>query len=376
MNILCINYEYPPVGGGGGVVSHGLARTLVGMGYQIDVVTSGARGLPAFEEIEGVLVHRVPCVRLNRHYVTAPELATVLHPLYKKALELTRRKTYAFNHTHFIVPSGYVSYKLWQKTGLPYLITAHGSDVPGYNPDRFDLMHRFIRKPWSTVIKNSLQITRPSCYLKDLLLKKIDHPVTIIPNGFNFSTERTAVQTKRNRIVLVTRMFERKGVQFFLRAIAGLKTDWEILIAGDGPYLPKLKEEARKNNAPVTFLGFIQGRQLTELYQSAKIFVFPSIQENFPVVLLEAMNAGCAVITTTAPGCVEVVDDAAVLVGPGEVTQLRQALIDLMHDPLAIETHAARGLKRAEEFYWPNVARQFDELFRTLPLANHPARKG
>jgi glycosyltransferase involved in cell wall biosynthesis len=376
MKILCINYEYPPVGGGGGVVAHGLARTLAGMGYQIDVVTSGCRGLPPFEEKDGVGIHRVPCVRLHRYYVTAPELATVLYPLYKKALALTRQKNYAFNHTHFIVPSGFVSYKLWQKTGLPYLITAHGSDVPGYNPDRFGLMHRFIRKPWSAIIKNSLLITTPSRYLKDLLLEKIDHPGTVIPNGFDFFTERTTGQTKRNRIVLVTRMFERKGVQFFLRAIAGIKTDWEIIIAGDGPYLPKLKEEARRNNSPVTFLGFIQGRQLTELYQSARIFVFPSIQENFPVVLLEAMNAGCAVITTTAPGCVEVVDDAAVLVGPGEVAQLRQALVDLMHDPLAIETHAARSLKRAGEFYWPNVARQFVELFRSLPLAKQPSRQG
>lgn len=348
------------------MVCQGLIRNLSGMGFQMDVVTSRFSGQKAFEEKDGVRIFRVPCLRLHRHYVTTPELMTVLYPLYKKALELTRVRDYAFNHTHFIVPSGVVSYKLWQKTGLPYLITAHGSDVPGYNPDRFDFMHRIIRKPWEAIIKNSRLITTPSRYLKDLLGKKINHPISIIPNGFDFTTARNGVQTKKNRIVLVTRMFERKGVQFFLRAIAKLKTDWEILIAGDGPYLPKLKEEASMNRAPVKFLGFIQGQQLAELYSSARIFIFPSIQENFPMVLLEAMNAGCAVITTNAQGCMEVVDDAAVLVEKGAVAPLKQALVELMNNPSAIDTYAAKSLKRAKEFYWSNVARQFADLFQGL----------
>lgn len=376
MKVLCVNYEYPPVGGGGGVVCQGLIRTLAGMGFHTDVVTSGCRGQPSFEETQGARIFRVPCLRLHRHYVTTPELMTVLYPLYKKALELIRRENYAFNHTHFIVPSGVVSYQLWRKTGLPYLITAHGSDVPGYNPDRFDFMHWLIRKPWEAIIKHSRMITTSSHYLKDLLLKNIDHPVTVIPNGFDFSTHPANGRKKRKRIAVVTRMFERKGVQFFLKAIAGLKTDWEILIAGDGPYLPKLKEEARINNAPVKFLGFIQGRELAELYRSARIFVFPSIQENFPVVLLEAMNAGCAVITTDAPGCREVVDNAAVLVEKGKVPPLKQALQELMDNPLAIGTYAAKSFQRAEAFYWPNVARQFTDLFQNLALSGQLAQHG
>ena len=373
---MCINYEYPPIGGGGGVVCQGLIRNLAGMGFQIDVVTSGFCGQQACEMNDGVRIFRVPCLRLHRHYVTTLELVTVLYPLYKKALELTRQRSYAFNHTHFIVPSAVVSYLLWRKTGLPYIITAHGSDVPGYNPDRFDIVHRIIRKPWEAIIKHSRMITTPSRYLKGLIQKKIDHPITIIPNGFDFFTHRTNGQVKQNRIVLVTRMFERKGVQFFLRAIAGLKSDWEILIAGDGPYLPTLKEEARINKVPVKFLGFIQGRRLAELYQSARIFVFPSIQENFPMVLLEAMNAGCAVITTNAPGCMEVVDDAAMLVQRGAVAPLRQALVELMNNPLAIKTYAAKSLKRAEAFYWSSVSRQFADLFQSLGTAGRQTPRG
>lgn len=320
--------------------------------------------LPAYEERKGVCIHRVKCLRLRKHFVTTPELFTMLLPAYRKALELTRQKQYLLNHTHFIVPSSLISYFLWRKTGLPYIITLHGSDVPGYNPDRFSLMHRLIKKPWTEIVRNSLVLTSPSHFLKSLVLEKVNHAIEVIPNGFDFFTSSTRYEEKENRIIVVTRMFERKGVQFFLRAIAGMKTDWEICIAGDGPYLPHLKAEAEKNASPVKFLGFIQGQELVDLYQKAKIFVFPSIQENFPVVLLEAMNAGCAVITTQAPGCCEVVGDAAIKVEPGSVDQLQKALLKLMVDEQTIQAYSEMGLKRAAGFSWPIVAKQFDELFR------------
>ena len=364
MKILSINYEYPPVGGGGGVACQELNRMLVGKGHTVDVVTSGMKGLPPFERGYGVGIHRVPCIRSHKHYTTTMELITQVYPAYRKAMDLMRTGTYDLNHTHFIVPTGLVSYMLWKNTGLPYIITAHGSDVPGYNPDRFGMTHKIIKPFWTTIVRNSMDITTPSEYLKDLILKNIDVHVSVIPNGYDMATAPMEYERKMNRIILVTRMFERKGVQFFLRAIAGLRTDWEILIAGDGPYLPHLMEEARRWDSPVEFLGFIQGKELVDLYRSAKIFVFPSIQENFPVVLLEAMNAGCAVITTTAPGCREVVGGAAIQVEPCSVESLKESLLSLMHDEGAIRIHSGLSLRRAEKFSWRRVAVMFDAFYK------------
>jgi glycosyltransferase involved in cell wall biosynthesis len=362
MNILCINYEYPPIGGGGGVVSRGLARTLVQMGHNIDIVTSQFNGLPAYEEQDGIHIHRVKCSRRHKHYVTAPEMLTHIIPSYRKALELTQKKTYDLNHTHFLVPSGIVSYMLWKKTGLPYVITAHGSDVPGYNPDRFDFIHKMINLYWKKIIRNSQRITTPSQYLKELLQKNIKIAVDVIPNGYE--SRLPFQKEKKTRILLVTRIFERKGVQFFLEAMADLPTEWEILIAGDGPYLPVLKEKAKRCANPIHFLGLVQGDELMELYQSAKIFVFPSIQENFPVVLLEAMTAGCAVITTTAPGCAEVVGNAAIKIPPGSVSELRAAIRHLINNEGEIIRYGLLSTQRAAEFSWPIIAQKFDALFR------------
>jgi glycosyltransferase involved in cell wall biosynthesis len=197
--------------------------------------------------------------------------------------------------------------------------------------------------------------------LKGLIRRCIDVPITVIPNGYDFL--QNGLEGKKDRILLVTRMFERKGVQFFLEAVADMENHWEIMIAGDGPYLSKLKAHAR-NNSRIQFLGFVQGEALKSLYESSKIFVFPSIQENFPVVLLEAMSAGCAVITTSAHGCAEVVGDAAIKTEPGNVESLQAAIHKLINNNKEIMRLAIMGQERACEFKWDKITDRFDKMSR------------
>lgn len=360
MNILCVNYEYPPIGGGGGVVCKGLAETLVQMGHRVDVVTSGVSFLPAFEEINGVRIFRVKCIRRYKHYVTTPEMLTLIYPLYKKALELIRKNNYDLNHTHFVVPSGIVSYMLWKKTGLPYLITAHGSDIPGYNPDRFILIHWLIRLPWRKIVKNSVLITTPSYFLRRLIHSYIDIPVEVVPNGHKF--ESYIERLKVNRILVVTRMFERKGIQFLLKALREINADWEIDILGDGPYLPKLRSLAH-DMPEIHFRGYVQGKELHDYYASSNIYVFPSVRENFPVVLLEAMHFGCAVITTDAHGCAEVIGNAGIKTQCGNKDDLRNALVYLMKNKDEIERLGKLGQERAKRFVWKKIAHEYLKLF-------------
>jgi glycosyltransferase involved in cell wall biosynthesis len=361
VRILCTNYEYPPIGGGGGAASKGLAEALARLGHRIDVVTSGMKDVPGYEETRGVHIHRVRCIRRYRHYVTIPEMLTAVLPIYRKALELAKKDDYAVNHTHFILPSGLSSYMLWKATGIPYVISMHGSDVPGYNPDRFHLPHILLQPLWRQIVRNAKCLITPSAFLKELVEERVDARIEVVPYGIEFPEPGN--WSKENRILVVTRMFARKGVQFFLEALRDIETDWEILIAGDGPYLPRLREMASNMGLQVSFLGFLGTARLSELYDSSKIFVFPSVQENFPVVLLEAMNAGCAVITTSAPGCAEVVQDAAIKVRPASAAGLRKALEHLLRDNDEIDRLSRLGRQRVAMISPESIARTHERIF-------------
>src|SRR5690606_17830487 len=149
-------------------------------------------------------------------------------------------------------------------------------------------------------------------------------------NGYAERFGAHLMARKRNRILVVTRMFPRKGVQHFVEALAGLQHDWEVVIAGDGPYLPQLKSQAKRMGLNVNFVGFVQGDTLAARRATSLIFVFPPLQENLPTVLLEAMEAGCAIITTRSDGCAEVTGDAGIAVSPERPYQIHSALVLLM----------------------------------------------
>jgi glycosyltransferase involved in cell wall biosynthesis len=285
--------------------------------------------------------------------------------MYLKAKILVEQYAYDINHTHFIVPSGIVSYWLHKSTSLPYIITAHGSDVPGYNPDRFYLAHFLIKMLWKRILDNSQSIICPSNYLKQMILDRTDHAYCeIIPNGYTPGVAKPVnFEGKKNTVLVVTRMFKRKGVQFLINALRDIKTDWEILIVGDGPYLGKLKKLATAVEAKINFLGFLDRKELDAIYEKAKIFVFPSIRENYPMVLIESMEAGCAVITTNSNGCCEVVADAAIKTDPGNIDQLRDALTHLLNNESEIMRFGKKARKRADQLTWRQIARQTDAVF-------------
>ena len=66
-------------------------------------------------------------------------------------VEMARKNSYDFIHAHFIFPDGILAYLVSKFTGIPFVITTHGSDVPGYNPDRFILMHIISHQQWIIV---------------------------------------------------------------------------------------------------------------------------------------------------------------------------------------------------------------------------------
>jgi glycosyltransferase involved in cell wall biosynthesis len=365
VKILVLIYEYPPIGGGGGPACEGLCVALAEAGHEVTVITSKMKGLQSHEIRSGVEIYRVPCVRRSHLQTAAWELLSWMPTATRKANELLRSQPFDLVHAHFLVPCGAVARRVTRRSGVPYVLTAHGSDVPGYNRERLKVLHRILRPAWLRIVEDSAAVTTPSRFLAGLIQDAQPNAVPIvIPNAIEVS--RSAPRSREKRILVVSRILERKGVQHVISAMPSLSSEWELVIAGDGPYLPTLREQASKLETRVRFLGMVPRELLPQLYQSSEIFVLPSARENFPMVLLEAMAGGCAIVTTRGSGCEEVVGDAARLVDTDDPAQLRVALDGLIVNEFERRALGERARRRVDQFAAPAVAQRVEELFREV----------
>jgi glycosyltransferase involved in cell wall biosynthesis len=369
LQILKTSYEYPPLGGGGAKVVSGIATRLAARGHHVDLVTMGFRGLPARQNIDGVNVHRISKTRLRISTCSSVEMIpyVLFAPLY--LIKKCRANRYLLNHTHFIFPGGVVSYMLKRFTGLHYVITAHGSDVPHYNPNRFRMLHRVLRPMWRKIVADADLILCPSQSIEELIKLAAPQARThIIPNAIDTDKFKPRDKNPRNLLV-VTRMFERKGVQYTLRALAQMQGQFDVNIVGDGPYLPTLKSLAKELGVNARFWGHLDNdsKELKDLYETAAIFVFTSEAENFPIVLLEAMIAGAAVITSSGTGCAEVAADSGLLVPVRDPQAIKSALQKLVQNPQLAQKLGVLARERViAHFSWDRVIDQHLELYGRL----------
>ena len=200
-------------------------------------------------------------------------------------------------------------------------------------------------------------------------------PVRVIANGIDVNRFRPAA--KRDEILVATRLVERKGVQYLLRAVADGGTSWPVNVVGSGEHQDELVRLNQSLGNPARMLGWLgnESPEFRELLERSAIYVLPSDFENFPVALLEAMAAGCAIVTTGGHGCEEVVGDAAEFVTPGRidgercVRELRTALGRLTQDGDYRAALGARARRRLEaHFAWDAVARQYLEVYGRLAV--------
>ncbi|MEJ2492662.1 MAG: glycosyltransferase family 4 protein [Desulfuromonadales bacterium] len=369
MKLLLLNYEFPPLGGGASPVSFEIGRRLVAeYGFDIDVVTMGFEGLPARDELSpGMRVYRVPCWRSKKEICHPWEQATYLFTGYRKAAALHRNKTYDICHTHFLIPTGLIAEKLHRRFGLPYVVTAHGSDVPGFNNDRFKLLHTFTGPLLRRVVAGARRVVAPSAFLEQLMRAQIragfDEKLCVIPNGI--AIDNITPASKRNIILGTGRLLPRKGFQHLLQAVADEVLGYEVHICGDGPMMATLKDIQKRSKTKIVLHGWMDNRSAAyrKLLETAAIYVLPSLKENASIALLEAMAVGAAVVTTNVSGCPETVGPEGLLVEPENASAIREVLLRLVKDE-ALRQRCQQAMRARVEkvFSWDRVIAHYRDV--------------
>lgn len=356
MNILVLNYEFPPIGGGAAPVAFDIARLLVEQGNKVTVVTMKFKGTKKDEVVEGINIHRVPCIRNN---------ANVCHPWEQLSYIISsccylskhlKRNQYDVCHTHFIVPTGVVALYLKKKFKLNYIITSHGSDVIGHNDNRFKLLYQLIKKPWISIVTNARLVTAPATHLVEKM-KNIfpSGNYMVIPNGI-FTKDYKNLR-KEKYILVMSRIQETKGIQTIIRAFSKLgDTHWKLKIAGEGPYKHELEDltHTLKLESKIEFLGWISGKseEHINLLGKAAIFASASWFEAQPVSLLEAMASGCYILASDIPAHRQLLKDENIFGAEELAEKLKEAIkLESFSKDYALS-----------EYDWKNIINKYEKI--------------
>lgn len=363
MRMLVLSIEYPPLGGGASPMIHEINKQFILRGHEVTVVTMAYSDLPSHENVDGVAVFRINSFRRFKHKSRVNEHLAFLYTGRKFLDGLVTLQQFDICFAHFLVPTGILARWLHKAHKIPYIITAHGSDIPGFNPDRFLVHHWFTPMLIRSIIHSSMGVVLPSRYLMSMIIqvKGVDKEKLVhIPNGID--TDVFVPGPKKNILLSTGRLLPRKGFQHLIDAIADEPFPFEVHICGDGPVMNILKEKSRYSKTKVIFHGWIDGKseQYKTLLSQAAIYCLVSAKENASISLLEALSAGCAVITSNVSGCPESVGEAGICIPPGDIIALKTALRKLVTQPELMIHLGKEARERAVHNYsWANVTEKY-----------------
>lgn len=270
-------------------------------------------------------------------------------------------------HAYWVVPQGLVA--VAAARGVPLVLTTLGGDIYALRGRLWDPVHRL-------VLRRAAAVTTMNRQMQARLLElgaPPDRTHVLVPGADvrAFAAAAEGVRPVPGRLLVAGRLVEKKGIHVLLEAVRELRTGgWSLDVVGDGPWRARL--EAAAAGSPVRFLGQLSREDVGRALGEAEIVLVPSVpaasgdQDGAPVVLLEAMAAGRAVVASRLPGIDEVVEDgrSGRLVPPGDASALARAIDELLADEAARASLGEGARLRAEEGSVEARGARYVELIR------------
>ena len=295
-------------------------------------------------------------------------------------------------------PAGYVA--TYFKSSVPVALRTHGEDVQidkeiGYGLRLDQKMDKKIRKVLHSVDTLIALTNTMSDTYKDLGI--YGNNVSLVPNGvavddfnlgetFDSDSIRNKYNVKSDVPLLLTvgRYHKKKGFNLIPQIATNLRelnVDFKWLIVGNGtenidPMIRHFNLEDLVTTVPS--IGIQQdksyfkfpGDDLIDLYKCADIYVFPSLLEGFPRVILEAMAASTPIVTTDAEGCVDLVEDGAngFVSNKNDHITMAENISKIIKDPTLMSKMAICSREKSYEYNWDIVVDKYEQIYRDLLL--------
>ncbi|MBU3922904.1 glycosyltransferase family 4 protein, partial [Patescibacteria group bacterium] len=207
-------------------------------------------------------------------------------------------------------------------------------------------------------------------YSKHYKLKK--EKILVIPNRINLKRFKfREIKKQKNVLLFVHWLSKRKGADMITQIALKLKPlikDFKILVIGDGPYKENLLEEIEENKLKkyIDFIGFVPNKDIVEYYEKANLFILPSMEEGFPMSLLEPMAMGIPFVSFDVGAVKEISPETGqrFLVKPGDIDMFVHKIEILLNDKEIYEKFKEQGLEKIKEYEMENVVEKFIKLFK------------
>ncbi len=395
MKILIVNH-FPLEGSGSGVYTHNLAKELSDMGHEVRVVYPEHTNV----EYEG-FISRI--ILFNNGYNEEYDLdfnfpCFTSHPRSNNTFyKLSKNQIYQYVEAFEKVVNQEVkefkpdiihAQHLWitpyiaSKTDVPYVVTAHGTDLKGFVKDsRYHSYALEGAKKAGKIITISKQVDREVSELygvdndkKQMVMNGYDEDLFLpLDIDRNLILKEFGIDIDYKKIVsFAGKLTHFKGVDVLLKAakIYERDSDEEVatIIAGNGELyeeLNLLKDQLELNN--IYFLGHINQNQLVKLFNIADVSTVPSRTKPFGLVAIEALACGTPVVGTNQGGLPDfITSDVGRLVGVGDDMELAYAIIDELIRSDKEERSKGCYKYAKENFSWKHSIVEVEDIYKKV----------
>lgn len=277
---------------------------------------------------------------------------------------------YDIIHFHAEGPASMVILaKIFRKRSI---VTIHGLDWQRSKWGGFAT--EFLKFGEKTAAKYADEIIVLSQNVKDYFKKTYNRETVFIPNGISpaepcspdIIVDKYGIE-KDGYILFLGRLVPEKGIHYLIEAYNQIDTKKKLVIAGGSShtseYESKLKDMA-KSNSNIIFTGFVEGKELEELYSNAYVYCLPSDLEGMPISLLEAMSYGNCCLTSNICECTEVCENNAEYFEKSNVDSLAQKLSILCNDPEIVKQYKQISSSFIlKKYNWDKITKETLDLY-------------
>ena len=377
LNLMLVNYEYPPIGGGAANASKEIANALTDLGHSVTVVTSKTPTSVGQLEENNVRVFRIPGIRRKIHQSNIFEMFVFLLSAFVHIGKIVRQNKIEGVIVFFTLPVGPLGLYLRKLKGLPYVVSLRGGDVPGLVPELVKL-HRLLRWLRMWILSNADAVIANSASLA-VRSESIDSvPVITARNGvdtdfyYPLNSNRGPIDTRRLKLLFVGRFERQKDVPGLLKCLARIRgkkeIEFQICLVGDGPERELAQDTAEHMGLAdiVEWKGWVEKSVLRSLYQSSDCLLNLSSYEGLPNTVLEAMACGLPVVVSDITPHRELVDSGVdgFLVNDRRESSLEKCLFQMSADHVRRAQMGLNARQKVLKYYcWKKTARVYLSQF-------------